>query len=150
MNAILSDVTVLELSHILAGPYCTMIPGDLGATVVKVERPDGGDDTWRFGPPYQGGESAYYLGLNRNKQGVTLDFNTPGGKEHLLKLARESTVLVENTIRIVGSPMHFSRTSPRLYKAPPMLGEDNAILSRLSAESEQEVEETYLPFYEWL
>ncbi len=96
MNAVLSDVLVLDLSRVLAGPYCTMMLGDLGATVIKIERPDGGDDTRGFGPPYVGGESTYYLGLNRNKYSITLDFNTPEGKEQLLKLARKATVLVEN------------------------------------------------------
>lgn len=73
-----------------------MMLGDLGATVIKVEHPRGGDDTRRFGPPYAGGESAYYLGLNRNKYGITLDFSTPEGKEQLLKLIKQATVLVQN------------------------------------------------------
>src|SRR5579864_3281666 len=92
----LSDVLVVDLSRVLAGPYCTMMLGDLGATVIKVEHPGGGDDTRRFGPPYVGGESAYYLGLNRNKYGITLDFGTPAGKEQLLKLIKKATVLVQN------------------------------------------------------
>lgn len=92
----LSDVLVVDLSRVLAGPHCTMILGDLGATVIKVEHPGDGDDTRRFGPPYIAGESAYYLGLNRNKYGITLDFNEPGGKERLLNLIRKATVLVQN------------------------------------------------------
>ena len=96
MEAILSDVIVIDLSRVLAGPYCTMILGDLGATVIKVEQPGKGDDTRHFGPPYIAGESAYYLGLNRNKQSILLDFSTPEGKERLLKLVRTATVLVEN------------------------------------------------------
>jgi len=73
-----------------------MILGDLGATVIKVEQPGKGDDTRHFGPPYIAGESAYYLGLNRNKQSILLDFSTPEGKERLLKLLSTATVLVEN------------------------------------------------------
>jgi len=96
MEAVLSDVKVIDLSRVLAGPYCTMILGDLGATVIKVEQPGKGDDTRHFGPPYIGGESAYYLGLNRNKQSILLDFSTPEGKERLLKLLSTATVLVEN------------------------------------------------------
>lgn len=96
MNAILSDVIVLDLSRVLAGPYCTMMLGDMGATVIKVERPGSGDDTRHFGPLYKGGESAYYLGLNRNKKSVELDFSTPEGKEQLLRLVRQATILVEN------------------------------------------------------
>ncbi len=96
MEAVLSDVIVIDLSRVLAGPYCTMILGDLGATVIKVEQPGKGDDTRHFGPPYIAGESAYYLGLNRNKQSILLDFSTPEGKERLLKLLSTATVLVEN------------------------------------------------------
>jgi crotonobetainyl-CoA:carnitine CoA-transferase CaiB-like acyl-CoA transferase len=96
MEAVLSDVVVIDLSRVLAGPYCTMILGDLGATVIKVEQPGKGDDTRHFGPPYIAGESAYYLGLNRNKQSILLDFSTPEGKERLLKLLSTATVLVEN------------------------------------------------------
>jgi crotonobetainyl-CoA:carnitine CoA-transferase CaiB-like acyl-CoA transferase len=96
MQAVLSDVVVLDLSRVLAGPYCTMILGDLGAKVIKVEQPGKGDDTRAFGPPYIEGESAYYLGLNRNKYSILVDFSTPEGKQRLLELARAATVLVEN------------------------------------------------------
>ena len=96
MEAVLSDVIVIDLSRVLAGPHCTMILGDLGATVIKVEQPGKGDDTRHFGPPYIAGESAYYLGLNRNKQSILLDFSTPEGKERLLKLLSTATALVEN------------------------------------------------------
>ncbi len=96
MQAVLSDVVVVDLSRVLAGPYCTMILGDLGATVIKVEQPGRGDDTRQFGPPYIAGESAYYLGLNRNKYSILLDFSTPEGKQRLLELIRTATVLVEN------------------------------------------------------
>lgn len=96
MEAALSDVVVVDLSRVLAGPYAAMILGDLGATVIKVEQPGRGDDTRQFGPPYVGGESAYYLGLNRNKQSVTLDYTTPQGKERLLGLIADASVLVEN------------------------------------------------------
>jgi formyl-CoA transferase len=96
MQSVLADVVVLDLSRVLAGPYCTMMLGDLGATVIKVEHPGCGDDTRRFGPPYVAGESAYFLGLNRNKKSVTLDFDEPQGREQLLDLVRQASVLVEN------------------------------------------------------
>jgi crotonobetainyl-CoA:carnitine CoA-transferase CaiB-like acyl-CoA transferase len=96
MEAVLSDVIAIDLSRVLAGPHCTMILGDLGATVIKVEQPGKGDDTRHFGPPYIAGESAYYLGLNRNKHSILIDFSTPEGKERLLKLLSTATVLVEN------------------------------------------------------
>jgi crotonobetainyl-CoA:carnitine CoA-transferase CaiB-like acyl-CoA transferase len=96
MEAALSDVVVVDLSRVLAGPYATMILGDLGATVIKIEQPGKGDDTRQFGPPYIAGESAYYLGLNRNKQSITLDYTTPEGREKLMGLLAHATVLVEN------------------------------------------------------
>ena len=92
----LAGIMVLDLSRVLAGPYCTMMLGDMGATVIKVEHPGDGDDTRRFGPPYVAGESAYYLGLNRNKYGITLDFGTPEGKERLLDLVKKADILVQN------------------------------------------------------
>jgi formyl-CoA transferase len=96
MDAALSDVIVVDLSRVFAGPYCTMMLGDLGATVIKVEQPGKGDDTRQFGPPYTAGESAYYLGLNRNKHSILIDFSKPEGKQRLLNLIKDAAVLVEN------------------------------------------------------
>src|SRR2546421_3360671 len=96
MDAALSDVIVIDLSRVFAGPYCTMMLGDMGATVIKVEQPAKGDDTRQFGPPYIAGESAYYLGLNRNKYSITIDFNNSEHKQRLLELISTATVLVEN------------------------------------------------------
>src|SRR5919206_4042465 len=73
----LSGIHVLDLSRILAGPYCTMVLGDLGADVLKVEQPGKGDDTRAWGPPWAGGESAYYLSVNRNKRSLTVDLKQP-------------------------------------------------------------------------
>jgi glutaryl-CoA transferase len=92
----LAGILVVDLSRVLAGPYCTMMLGDLGATIIKIEHPGEGDDTRRFGPPYVAGESAYYLGLNRNKFGITLDFGTPEGKQQLLQLIKKADILVQN------------------------------------------------------
>lgn len=96
MEAALSGIVVVDLSRVFAGPHCTMMLGDLGATVIKVEQPGKGDDTRQFGPPYTHGESAYYLGLNRNKYSITLDFRSPEGKQRLLDLIKDATILVEN------------------------------------------------------
>lgn len=96
MEAALSDVIVIDLSRVFAGPYCTMMLGDMGATVIKVEQPGKGDDTRQFGPPSIAGESAYFLGLNRNKRSITIDFNNSQQKERLLELISTATVLVEN------------------------------------------------------
>jgi crotonobetainyl-CoA:carnitine CoA-transferase CaiB-like acyl-CoA transferase len=96
MDAALSDVVVVDLSRVFAGPFCTMMLGDMGATVIKVEQPGKGDDTRHYGPPYVAGEAAYYLGLNRNKYSITLDFSKPEDKQQLLELIQKATVLVEN------------------------------------------------------
>jgi len=92
----LSGIRVLDLSRILAGPYCTMILGDQGAEVIKVERPGVGDDTRTWGPPFAGGEAAYYLCCNRNKRSVVIDLKQPRGVELIKELAQISDVLVEN------------------------------------------------------
>jgi crotonobetainyl-CoA:carnitine CoA-transferase CaiB-like acyl-CoA transferase len=87
---------VLDLSRVLAGPWCTMILADLGADVIKIENPRGGDDTRHWGPPYVGGEAAYYLCANRNKRSVALDLSTAQGQEIVRQLAADADVLVEN------------------------------------------------------
>jgi formyl-CoA transferase len=91
----LNGVRVLDLSRVLAGPYCTMVLGDLGAEVIKVEPPEG-DETRGWGPPFTGGESAYYLCVNRNKRDVVINLKTDEGKTILHELAIQSDVLVEN------------------------------------------------------
>jgi len=92
----LAGFTVLDLTRVLSGPYCTMVLGDLGARVIKVEQPRKGDDTRHWGPPFVGAESAYFLSINRNKESVTLDFKPPAGREVLEKLIARADVLVEN------------------------------------------------------
>jgi formyl-CoA transferase len=92
----LSGYRILDLSRILAGPYCTMILGDQGAEVIKVERPGTGDDTRTWGPPFAGGESAYYLCCNRNKKSIVVNLKDPAGQQLVRELARTSDVLVEN------------------------------------------------------
>ncbi|MBI4270208.1 MAG: CoA transferase [Candidatus Rokubacteria bacterium] len=92
----LAGLRVLDLTRILAGPLCTMMLGDLGADVLKVEPVTGGDDTRGWGPPFAGGESAYFLGVNRNKRSLTLDLATDAGREILAGLVRRTDVLVEN------------------------------------------------------
>jgi crotonobetainyl-CoA:carnitine CoA-transferase CaiB-like acyl-CoA transferase len=92
----LAKLRVLDLSRVLAGPLCAMILGDMGAEVLKVEQPGKGDDTRSWGPPFQGTEAAYFLGVNRNKRGVTLNLKEPRGQEILRELIRKSDVVVEN------------------------------------------------------
>src|SRR3954468_2763319 len=92
----LAGLLVADFSRVLAGPYASMLLGDLGADVVKVERPDGGDDTRAWGPPWRGDDATYYLGLNRNKRSVALDLADPGDRELARTLALEADVLVES------------------------------------------------------
>jgi len=99
----LSHVTVLDLSRILAGPWCAQLLGDLGATVIKIEHPERGDDTRSWGPPFlkdhagrETNEAAYYLGVNRNKLSVAVDFTKPEGQAIVAALARDADVFLEN------------------------------------------------------
>jgi crotonobetainyl-CoA:carnitine CoA-transferase CaiB-like acyl-CoA transferase len=99
----LSAIRVLDLSRILAGPWCTQILADLGAEVIKIERPNVGDDTRHWGPPWlrdargnETGESAYYLSTNRGKHSVTVDIAHPEGRRVIEQLAARSDVLIEN------------------------------------------------------
>jgi len=92
----LSGVRVLDLTRVVAGPYCSMFLGDLGAEVVKVEQPGAGDDTRGWGPPFAGGESAYYLCINRNKQSLTLDLKSKRAVELLRDLVKAADVIIEN------------------------------------------------------
>jgi len=94
----LQHIRVLDLSRVLAGPHCTMLLGDLGAEVIKVERPKTGDDTRQWGPPFTGGESTYYLACNRNKKSITLNLKSERGQQLALALAAKSDVLVENLL----------------------------------------------------
>ena len=97
MNGSLSDLLILDLSRVLAGPYATMMLGDLGARVIKIEQPGRGDDTRRWGPPFTAnGESAYFLCVNRNKESMTLNLKSAEGRAILVELVRQADVLVEN------------------------------------------------------
>jgi succinate---hydroxymethylglutarate CoA-transferase len=92
----LAGLRVLDLTRILAGPLCTQILGDMGAEVIKIEPPGTGDDTRTWGPPFAGGESAYFMGVNRNKRSLTLNMAVKSGQEILAQLLKKSDVLVEN------------------------------------------------------
>ncbi len=96
MSGALDGIRVLDLSRVLAGPYCTMMLGDLGAEIIKIEQPGVGDDTRRWGPPWAGGESAYYLCANRNKKSVTLNLKDERARDILRGLARQCDIVVEN------------------------------------------------------
>ena len=92
----LAGVRVVDLSRVLAGPYATMTLADLGADVVKIEHPAGGDETRTWGPPFVGGESAYFLSVNRGKRSVALDLKDPEGRGLALELCERADVVIEN------------------------------------------------------
>jgi crotonobetainyl-CoA:carnitine CoA-transferase CaiB-like acyl-CoA transferase len=99
MKLPLEGIKVLDLSRVLAGPYATMVLADLGADVVKVEHPERGDDTRHWGPPFAGGESAYFLSVNRNKRSIAADLKEEVGLERVKRLAEGADVLIENMRR---------------------------------------------------
>ncbi|MGE3918062.1 MAG: CaiB/BaiF CoA transferase family protein, partial [Hyphomicrobiaceae bacterium] len=92
----LAGVTVLDLSRVLAGPYCGLMLADMGADVIKIENTDGGDDTRNFTEPSYNGVSTYFLTMNRNKRSVALDLKAPAAKAAFLRLVAKSDVVVEN------------------------------------------------------
>ncbi|MBM3557438.1 MAG: CoA transferase, partial [Alphaproteobacteria bacterium] len=91
----LTGITVLDLSRVLAGPYCTQILGDHGAEIIKVEPPSG-DETRTWGPPFADGDAAYYVNVNRNKRSIALDLANPAAREVVLALLEKADVLIEN------------------------------------------------------
>ena len=92
----LSGTRVVDLTRALAGPYCTLLLGDMGADVIKIELPGTGDETRQWGPPFLEGESSYFMSVNRNKRSVTLDLKSSAGQQALRRLTRSADVLVEN------------------------------------------------------
>jgi crotonobetainyl-CoA:carnitine CoA-transferase CaiB-like acyl-CoA transferase len=115
----LAGIRVLDASRVLAGPFCGQVLGDLGAEVLKVERPGAGDETRGWGPPFVGDFSAYYLSCNRNKRGLTLDLAHPQGRQLFYELARRSDVVLENfrpdsADKLGLSPAQLLAVQPRL------------------------------------
>ncbi|MBY0224041.1 MULTISPECIES: CaiB/BaiF CoA transferase family protein [Sporosarcina] len=95
MKQPLEGIKVLDFSRVLAGPYCTMLLADMGAEVIKIERPESGDDTRHFGP-FQNGESGYFMFLNRGKKSIEMNLKDPSDRESLMRLIKEADVIVEN------------------------------------------------------
>jgi crotonobetainyl-CoA:carnitine CoA-transferase CaiB-like acyl-CoA transferase len=115
----LADVRVLDASRVLAGPFCGQILGDLGAEVIKIERPGVGDETRGWGPPFAGDQSAYFLSCNRNKKSVTLDLSQRDGLQLFYELAKRSDILLENfraasADKLGVSPARLHEQNPRL------------------------------------
>jgi crotonobetainyl-CoA:carnitine CoA-transferase CaiB-like acyl-CoA transferase len=92
----LAGITILDLTRVLSGPFCTMLLADMGARVIKVEQPGRGDETRSWGPPFSGGESTYFLSINRNKESITLNLKAALAREALDRLLAQTDVLVEN------------------------------------------------------
>jgi len=92
----LLGIRVLDLTRVVSGPFCTMLLGDLGAEVIKIEEPTQGDDSRAFGPPFMAGESAYFLSVNRNKQSCCIDLKTEAGLALVVSMARDADVLIDN------------------------------------------------------
>lgn len=136
MTAALDDVTVLDLSHALAGPLASTMLADFGARVIKVEPPGSGDIGRRWGPPFHGDDSAYFVALNRNKKSVELDLKHPRGKDLFFRLLDRSDVLVENfrvgTVERLGIDYaRASATRPRLvYCSISGFGQDGPYRDR--------------------
>lgn len=129
----LAGVRVLDLSRVLAGPFCTQLFADLGADVVKVERPGAGDDTRQWGPPFvEPGQSAYFISCNRGKRSLALDLAAPESAEVLDDLLRAADVMIENflpdTLEKLGlTPERLQRVNPRLVIGSiSAFGRDNA------------------------
>jgi succinate--hydroxymethylglutarate CoA-transferase len=120
-NGPLAGIRVVDLTRILAGPLCTMMLGDMGADVIKIEPPEKGDDTRSWGPPFAGGEAAYFLGVNRNKRSLTLNMAVPAGQKILAGLIEKADVLIDNfrigTLEKWGfTPAWFDAHAPRLVR----------------------------------
>jgi succinate---hydroxymethylglutarate CoA-transferase len=120
-NGPLAGTRVVDLTRILAGPLCTMMLGDMGAEVIKVEPPDKGDDTRGWGPPFVAGEAAYFLGVNRNKRSLTLNMAVPAGQKILAGLVEKADVLIDNfrigTLEKWGfTDAWFEQHAPRLIR----------------------------------
>ena len=125
MSGPLAGVLVVDLTRVLAGPWCTQILADLGAEVVKIERPGAGDDTRDWGPPFlagpngERGDAAYYLGCNRNKRSVELDITKPFGQRAVHELAARADIFVENYK--VGGLARYGLDDATLRAANPRL-----------------------------
>lgn len=115
----LAGITVLDCTRVLAGPYCTMLLGDLGADVIKIEQPGRGDETRSWGPPFVNGESPYFWAANRNKRSLTLNLSDPQGRAIFVRLVERSQVLVDNFK--VGTLERWELGDAALWQVQPAL-----------------------------
>jgi crotonobetainyl-CoA:carnitine CoA-transferase CaiB-like acyl-CoA transferase len=139
----LDDITVLDLSHALAGPFASTMLAGYGADVIKIETPGTGDISRAWGPPFYQGESAYFVNLNPNKKSVEIDLKHPEGRELFLRLVANRTTLVcargalvecdhpvAGRIKVVGPPVKLSDTPGSVREAAPLLGQHTRVVLR--------------------
>jgi crotonobetainyl-CoA:carnitine CoA-transferase CaiB-like acyl-CoA transferase len=119
LSGSLDGVVVIDLTRVLSGPLATMMLGDLGARVIKVEQPGTGDETRQWGPPFVDGVSTYFLSCNRNKESITLDLKSAEGKATLTRMIKHADVLAENFRTGVLERLGFSEE--RLHELNPGL-----------------------------
>jgi crotonobetainyl-CoA:carnitine CoA-transferase CaiB-like acyl-CoA transferase len=123
MQLPLEDVKILDLSHALAGPFCSTMRGDFGAQVVKVEVPGTGDIARAWGPPFYHTEAAYFVSLHRNKQSIEIDLKTAAGKELFFRLVERFDVVPAGEVQVVGVPVKLSETPGSVRAPAPLLGQ---------------------------
>jgi crotonobetainyl-CoA:carnitine CoA-transferase CaiB-like acyl-CoA transferase len=121
VESILDSIRVVEMTEALAGPYCAMLLGDFGADVIKVERPGIGDQSRGWGPPFVGGESAYYLAANRNKRSITLNYDHPRGAEALQKLLATADAFITNQPSLTSLQKRGIDPDSLRAKYPPLI-----------------------------
>src|SRR3954468_11309074 len=114
--SLLAGVTVLDLTTSIAGPYATLLLADMGADVIKVERPGSGDDCRAWGPPFLDGESLWFLSVNRNKKSVTLDYSGEAGRKVLHDLVRTADVVIVNLVGRVQKKLQVDYASLKALK----------------------------------
>ena len=120
MPSVLDGIRVVDLTEALAGPYCTMILGDLGADVIKVERPQGGDQSRKWGPPFIGSESAYFLAVNRNKRSITVDIASAEGKQTMRRLLEQGRCVCVQRAQSGIAAESGARSGNRARLQPPL------------------------------
>jgi crotonobetainyl-CoA:carnitine CoA-transferase CaiB-like acyl-CoA transferase len=130
----LIGLKVIDLTHVMAGPTCTLMLADMGAEVVKIEKAPSGDDTRHMIPPKIGDEAAAFLMMNRNKRGIVLDLKTEGGKNILRRLIATADVLVENFAPGVMERLGFGYENLRKEDRPRPMGRDLAVRGRIGAD----------------
>ena len=143
-TAPLKDIRVLEMTEALAGPYCAMMLGDLGADVIKIERPDSGDQSRRWGPPFLQGESAYFLSVNRNKRSIELNIKAEADLDVFHRLVARSDIFITNIPRMTSlknakiDPETLREINPRLIYAAisPAVGDPRFYKKRVRISSQ--------------